>query len=107
MRGTRCSTLCCSFYWNWFRKGRIDKGPIIVTINNHPLARPQSGIADADIIYEMLAEGNVTRFLALYQSEIPEEVGPVRSARDYFVDMQKVSMHFTLHMVTVRMRKKC
>ena len=63
--------------------------PIIVTMNNHPLARPQSGIAQADIVYEMLAEGNVTRFLALYQSEIPDIVGPVRSARDYFVEVAK------------------
>ncbi|WP_144511924.1 DUF3048 domain-containing protein [Bacillus sp. FJAT-22090] len=62
---------------------------ILVTMNNHPLARPQSGIAQADIVYEMLAEGNVTRFLALYQSEIPEIVGPVRSARDYFVEVAK------------------
>ncbi|SES41826.1 DUF3048 domain-containing protein [Psychrobacillus sp. OK032] len=63
--------------------------PIIVTMNNHPLARPQSGIAQADIVYEMLAEGNVTRFLALYQSDIPDVVGPVRSARDYFVEVAK------------------
>ncbi|WP_391117544.1 DUF3048 domain-containing protein [Psychrobacillus sp. L3] len=63
--------------------------PILVTMNNHPLARPQSGIVEADIVYEMLAEGNVTRFLALYQSEIPETIGPVRSARDYFVNIAK------------------
>ncbi|MEI4770312.1 DUF3048 domain-containing protein [Psychrobacillus sp. FJAT-51614] len=62
---------------------------VLVTMNNHPLARPQSGIAKADIIYEMLAEGNVTRFLALYQSEIPDKIGPVRSARDYFVTIAK------------------
>lgn len=63
--------------------------PVLVTINNHPLARPQSGISDADIVYELLAEGNVTRLLALFQSELPEEIGPVRSARDYFVHMAK------------------
>lgn len=67
----------------------LTQRPVLVTINNHPLARPQSGIADADIIYEMLAEGSVTRFLAMYQSEIPEKLGPVRSARDYFVDIAK------------------
>ncbi|WP_342514362.1 DUF3048 domain-containing protein [Sporosarcina sp. FSL K6-1522] len=59
--------------------------PVLVTINNHPLARSQSGISDADIIYEFIAEANVTRFLALFQSELPEEIGPIRSARDYFV----------------------
>lgn len=63
--------------------------PVLVTINNHPLARPQSGISDADIIYELAAEGNVTRLLALFQSELPEEIGPVRSARDYFVHISK------------------
>lgn len=67
----------------------LTQRPVLVTINNHPLARPQSGIAKADVIYEMLAEGNVTRFLAVYQSEIPEKIGPVRSARDYFVDIAK------------------
>ena len=61
--------------------------PVLVTINNHPKARPQSGIGDADIIYELLAEGQVTRLLALFQSELPEEIGPVRSARDYFIDI--------------------
>jgi hypothetical protein len=61
--------------------------PVLVTINNHPLARPQSGLAQADVIYEMLAEGDVTRFLALYQSELPESIGPIRSSRDYFIDI--------------------
>ena len=61
--------------------------PVIVTINNHPKARPQSGIASADIVYEMVAEGNITRLLALYQSELPENIGPVRSARDYFINI--------------------
>ncbi|MFS0577492.1 DUF3048 domain-containing protein [Sporosarcina sp. 179-K 3D1 HS] len=63
--------------------------PVLATINNHPLARPQSGISQADIVYEMAAEGNVTRFLALFQSELPGEIGPVRSARDYFVHIAK------------------
>ena len=67
----------------------ITNRPVIVTINNHPAARPQSGITSADIIYEMVAEGSVTRLLALYQSELPEEMGPVRSARDYFIEIAK------------------
>ncbi len=61
--------------------------PILVTVNNHPDARPQSGIAYADVVYEMLAEGDVTRFLALYQSQLPSNIGPVRSARSYFIDI--------------------
>lgn len=63
--------------------------PILFTINNHPDARPQSGIGSADVVYEMLAEGDVTRFLALYQSQIPTNIGPIRSARSYFVDIAK------------------
>lgn len=63
--------------------------PVLATINNHPQARPQSGISQADIIYEFMAEGNVTRLLALFQSELPETVGPIRSARDYFIYLSK------------------
>ena len=63
--------------------------PVLVTVNNHPKARPQSGLASADIVYEMVAEGNITRLLALYQSELPSQIGPVRSARDYFVNIAK------------------
>jgi hypothetical protein len=62
---------------------------IAVMINNHPKARPQSGLHKADIVYEVLAEGDVTRFLALYQSEKPEKVGPIRSARDYYIELSK------------------
>ena len=58
-------------------------------VNNHPLARPQSGLNKADIVYEIFAEGNVTRFLAIFQSEQPEKIGPVRSARDYYIELAK------------------
>lgn len=64
---------------------RLDRRPVVAVINNHPLARPQSGIAEADQLYEFLAEGGMTRFAAVFQSEMPENTGPVRSARDYFV----------------------
>ena len=63
--------------------------PVAVMINNHPLARPQSGLSKADIVYELITEGNVTRLLALFQSELPEQIGPVRSARDYYVQLAK------------------
>lgn len=63
--------------------------PVLATINNHPLARPQSGISEADIVYELIAEGNVTRLLALFQSELPDQIGPIRSARDYFIHTAK------------------
>src|SRR5690625_3645483 len=60
---------------------------VSVMINNHPVARPQSGLSQADIVFEILAEGGITRFLALYQSEQPEIVGPVRSAREYYFEL--------------------
>lgn len=60
---------------------------IMAVVNNHPDARPQTGLAEADIIFEMIAEFNITRFVALYQSEYPNKVGPIRSARDYFVEL--------------------
>lgn len=67
----------------------ITQRPASVMINNHPAARPQSGLTKADIVYEVLAEGNITRFLAVFQSDIPDIIGPVRSARPYFIDLSK------------------
>lgn len=67
----------------------VDGRAVSVMINNHPKARPQSGINQADIVYEMLAEGDVTRFLAIFQSERPEMIGPVRSSRDYYIELAK------------------
>src|SRR5699024_7541769 len=61
--------------------------PVAVMVNNHPKARPQSGLSQADVVFEVLAEGSITRFLAIYQSEQPEVVGPVRSAREYFCEL--------------------
>lgn len=58
-----------------------------VMVNNHTAARPQSGLSQADIVFEILAEGNITRFLALFHSNIPEVVGPVRSAREYYFNL--------------------
>lgn len=67
----------------------VNNRVIAVMINNHPKARPQTGLHKADIIYEALAEGFITRFVALYQSEVPENVGPIRSSRDYYIDLSK------------------
>lgn len=61
--------------------------PVLATINNDPKARPQSGLSEADIIYEFITEGNMTRYVALFQSALPDEIGPIRSARDTFVEM--------------------
>src|SRR5699024_967864 len=60
---------------------------VSVMVNNHLHARPQSGLSKADIVFEILVEGDITRFLALFQSEKPEVVGPVRSAREYYFEL--------------------
>jgi len=58
-------------------------------IDNHPSARPQSGVADAEIVLEAIAEAGITRFLLLFQQNEPERVGPVRSLRIYDIDWAK------------------
>ncbi len=62
----------------------VDNRIVAVMINNHGKARPQTGLSQADVVFEILAEGDITRFMALFQSEQPEVVGPVRSARPYY-----------------------
>lgn len=57
-----------------------------IMIENSPDARPQSGLQQADIVYEAIAEGGITRFAAIYQQERPELIGPVRSLRMYYLD---------------------
>lgn len=57
-----------------------------VIIENSPDARPQSGLKEAGIVYEAVAEGGITRFVALYQESRPGLVGPVRSVRPYYVE---------------------
>ena len=67
--------------------GDVGQRMIGVMVNNHPEARPQTGLSSADIVFEILAEGRITRFLALFQSDLPEVVGPVRSAREYYFNL--------------------
>jgi hypothetical protein len=60
--------------------------PWAVIIGNLPAARPQTGLSSADIVIEAPAEAGITRYLAIYQSQLPEKVGGIRSARPYFND---------------------
>jgi len=63
--------------------------PLAVMIENSPSARPQSGLTKADVVYEALAEGGVTRFMALFYCAAQRDevtLAPIRSARTYFVD---------------------
>ena len=66
----------------------VSSRPYAVVINNMYRALPQAGIADAEIIYEVLAEGEITRLVCVFQNAFSEreKIGPVRSARDYFLD---------------------
>jgi len=60
----------------------VVSGPsVAVKIDNTSAGRPQVGIAAADIVYEELVEGGVTRYLAMFHTSVPKEVGPVRSGR--------------------------
>jgi len=61
--------------------------PLAVMIENHTEARPQSGLSSADVIYETVAEGGITRFMGVFLCNLQDaQVGPVRSARTYFLD---------------------
>ncbi len=63
--------------------------PLGVMIENHQEARPQSGISSSDIVYEAVAEGGITRFLTIFYCGVSVndiQVGPIRSARTYFID---------------------
>jgi hypothetical protein len=59
----------------------LDRRVVAIKIDNHPDARPQSGIEQADAVYELLVEGGLTRFIALFHSSDTEYLGPVRSGR--------------------------
>lgn len=67
-------------FWN-------ERRPLAVMIENHTEARPQSGLSSSDIVYEAVAEGGITRFMALFYCNLADvQVGPVRSARTYYLD---------------------
>ncbi len=64
------------------------KRPVAVSVNNIQISCPQRGIAKADMIYEVLAEGGITRLIALFtEYESLGELGSIRSAREYFIDI--------------------
>lgn len=72
-------------------------GPLGVMIENSTDARPQSGISFADVTYEAMAEGGITRFLNIYYCQDAPEVGPVRSARTVFVNLVSEYGSFPLY----------
>ncbi len=72
--------------------------PVAVIIENEKNARPQSGLQSADIVYEGHMEGKITRFFCIFNDNMPTKVGPVRSARTYWVKLQQeygsIFVHF-------------
>jgi hypothetical protein len=65
----------------------LTKRPVTgIMIENSPDARPQSGLQDAGVVVEAIAEGGITRFLTLFQESQPQYIGPVRSLRPYYID---------------------
>jgi len=71
--------------------------PLGVMVENHIDARPQSGLSRADVVYEAVAEGGITRFLSIFYCQDAPFVGPVRSARTYFLDFLSPYADFPLY----------
>ncbi len=80
--------------------------PLMVMIENHQDSRPQSGLQSADIVYEAMAEGGITRFMGVFYCGIVDteasienkyDVGPVRSARTYFLDIASEYSDYPLY----------
>lgn len=74
---------------NILESDSIDNIPFMCIIENSRAARPQSGLSEADIVYETMAEAGIPRFLAVFYENSPEVIGPVRSVRPYFLDISK------------------
>ena len=58
---------------------------IAIMIDDHPDARPQSGFNAASVVWHAPAEGGIPRYMLLFQDKVPATVGPVRSARQYYI----------------------
>ena len=73
-----------------YTKAREDKWtarrPLGVMVENHVDARPTIGLSRADVVYEAVAEGGITRFLVVYLCQDAGDIAPIRSARTYFLD---------------------
>ncbi len=76
---------------------KATRHPLAIIVENHPDARPQSGLIDASIVYEAITEGGITRFLAIFGPTDTNEIGPIRSARLFFMDYLKEYDAFFAH----------
>lgn len=69
---------------------RSNNAPVCVMVENLVEARPQDGLERANIVYEALAEGGITRFMVVFAgNDLIDKIGPVRSARPYYLDWAK------------------
>lgn len=75
----------------------VTRRPLGVAIENHVDARPQSGLSAADVVYEAIAEGGITRFLAVYYCQDAPFIGPIRSARVHFMTMLREYGEYPLY----------
>lgn len=72
--------------------------PISVIIDNISFSRPPSGLEKALNVYECPVEGNITRYLAIFDSsDLPSKIGPIRSARPYFIDFAEEYGNIFIH----------
>ncbi|GIW64151.1 MAG: hypothetical protein KatS3mg092_0084 [Patescibacteria group bacterium] len=76
-----------AFYSKSQRQKWEARRPLGVMIENHVEARPQSGLSSADVVFEVVAEGGITRFLSVFYCQDAPYIGPIRSARIYFIKL--------------------
>lgn len=100
-------TEACPLNGQLFTKQEKDiwetRRPLLVMIENHVDSRPQSGLSNADIVYEAVSEGGIARFMGVYYCNAVKgaaskyDVGPVRSARTYFLDLASEYADYPLY----------
>lgn len=72
--------------------------PVTIIIDNFPQSRPPANLNFASVVYEAPVEANITRFLAIFDpNNLPEKIGPIRSARPYFVEIAEEYKGLFLH----------
>lgn len=80
------TTLIAAETWPLIGLDKPDESPlppiVAVKIDNSTASRPQEGLEQADLVFDLPVEGGISRLLALFQSRVPAEVGPVRSVRE-------------------------
>jgi len=67
----------------------LNSRPFAIMVENTPDARPQSGLINADVVFEVVDESGITRFVAVFSSYDSDLVGPVRSARPYYAEIAR------------------